>query len=156
MKQSFILAALLAVSASASASWSLDKSVDPMTSATTKIATTTSADVFTLDSPYRGSQAPRLVIVESKKNGLNISVQIQRGQMICDYSLCTMLVRFDEEKPIKWRMAKAADHSSTLLFFENEKAFLAKIKKAKKLTVEMTFFQNGSKIAVFDTTGLEF
>lgn len=155
MKHLCILTSLFVVT-SAFAGWDYSSDKEPMTGKETKYAITTSPTQAKLGFPYQGANLVTLMTRKSPKYGLDVIVQVEKGQLTCDYDLCQVLVRFDDEPAKKWTVNKPADHSSNVYFIANDNAFLVKLKKAKKVLVELQFYQNGNQVFDFQTSGLNF
>src|SRR5690606_16571910 len=73
-------------------SWSYHARVDPMTSATTDIAVAQSSNALSLDFPYQGRTYARLYVRRSKQLGIDVYIVVDRGQLICSYDDCSVLV----------------------------------------------------------------
>lgn len=114
-----------------------------------------STDRVYLDFPYDGGSLGTITI--RKKNGRidAIIFSISKGQIHTDYEGTYFRIRFDEEKPVNWSMSESSTGSSDVMFFNNETALLNKIKKSRKITLEVPFYQNGSQHFVFNTENLK-
>lgn len=66
-----------------------------------------------------------------------------------------MLVRFDDEKPMRFAANGPADHSSELIFLENYSKFITKLKKAKRVRLSVDIYQNGAPAFEFDVSGFD-
>lgn len=116
------------------------------------LSTTTHAFGF----PYSGGTHCGLRITKHPRNGLMVTVKIDKGQFTChSYTRCRILVRFDDRPPIKFRGSEPADNSSDLIFLEPEKQFIKELKKSKTVAIELPFFQEGSRIFAFNVEGLK-
>jgi hypothetical protein len=63
-------------------------------------------------------------------------------------------VKFDRGKVETFRGVNMADHSSDAIFLEPASRFIARLKKAKTLVIELSFFQEGTHHFEFNASGL--
>lgn len=133
--------------------WEYSEEIDKMTSKSTKFASIRSNESLNLDSPYDGLNYGQLVL--RKKEGLNIYVSVGKGQITGEYDDHYVMVRFDEEKAIRFSYSEPQDNSSDLIFIDNENKFLSELKKSKKVLISLPFYQNGNQILEFNTSDLK-
>jgi hypothetical protein len=135
--------------------WQTETTTDKMSGKSATRRSALSINSFNLSFPYQGQQHARLIVRKHPRWGLDVLVEIERGQLICDFDDCTINVRFDDG-PIKaYRVNKPSDQSSETFFIANTSPFLAQLSKAKKTFVELTFFQSSSHTVEFLTEGFE-
>jgi hypothetical protein len=130
----FLALSTATVSAQAIQTWHYETSEDKMTSAATKFATLTSDNALSLSFPYQSRDNYGELHVRQKHGGaVNVYVTIEKGQILCPGygDGCTVLVRFDSDKPMRFSAIGPNDHSSTALFIRDTSRFLAGAKKAK-------------------------
>lgn len=131
--------------------WSYYTYLDKMTSRETKLANLVSSNTLNLEFPYSGKNHGTIILRKSKKDGLNVIVQIEKGQIICQrYDDCKVSIRFDDNKATNWNFSKSADGSSETIFINNASKFLASASKAKRILVSMTLYQAGTQILEFN------
>lgn len=118
-------------------------------------AIVTSTNMLDFKFPYRGSQHGTLMFRRSAESGLNVLLSIERGQFICGFNDCAVNVRFDSGQIMRISASAPADHSSTLLFLENEARLLSLTRKSKIARFEATFYQEGAQTLEFNVEGLE-
>jgi hypothetical protein len=133
--------------------WQYHQSVDKMTSKSTKFAEIISNESLNLGFPYDGVNYGRLTL--RNKNGLNIYLSIDKGQISGGYDNNFITVRFDEEKAIKFSYSESQDGSSDLIFIDNELKFLSKLKKSKKVLIALPLYHEGNQILEFNTIDLK-
>ena len=137
-------------------SWEYESDTDKMGN-TSKSASVKSKDLIFFDSPYSGGSTARLVV--RKEGGrLDIYVTVRPSQMnlYSDYDGRNNInVRFDEDKQVVWKYNQAADNSSDILFINSEKRFLERLKKSKKVVIEILFYTQGTRQIEFITEGLK-
>jgi hypothetical protein len=131
--------------------WQFDTSPDQMTGKPVKQATVVSTNSLTLDFPYRGSNYGQLTVRQHPKYGLDVIVSVEKGQMLCSYDGCVVQVRFDEAPPANFSASEPADHSTTHLFLDNPKRFIAAASRAKQIRVAFNMYQSGTQVLEFST-----
>jgi hypothetical protein len=147
-----ICAGVCAGSAAAGSGWVYGSDIDQMTQKTTYEAFATSSNSLNLPFPYEGSNKAQLTVRQHPKHGLDVYVVIEKGQILCrSYDGCSIAVRFDDRPPITFEGAAAADHSSNVVFMRNEKRFISEAKKAKAVRIQLTMYQAGNQVLVFET-----
>jgi len=122
----------------------------------TKRASVHSLNEVSFRFPYSGSQPARLTLRIDPKFGKDVILQIQRGQFLCSAgSGCIVGVRFDQGK-VQYVKARAAhDHSTTHIFLSDYDRFVAQARKAKRVSIEAEFYQEGSQVFEFDASDLK-
>lgn len=105
------------------------------------------------DFPYSGGSIGT-VTIRKRRGDLDIIFSISKGQIDTDIDETYIRVKFDNDKPVTYSMSESADGSTDILFFNNETSLLKKIKKSKKMVVEIPFYQNGVKQFEFKVKNL--
>lgn len=144
---------LLAAASAASAQWTYKASSDPMNVGQIKTAAVESQDSLKLAFPYSGKNHGRFMVRQHPRLGLDVIFQVDKGQLICRVSGCTLLVRFDDGKPIAFAAVGAEDNSANVIFLTNSKRFVESARKANRILAQPTLFQNGSQVLTFETPG---
>jgi hypothetical protein len=116
-------------------------------------ASVKSSNMLEFDFPYAEPQRGFLTI--RKVRATDVMIGIQRGQFLCGIETCTVNVRFDEGEIRHFAAAEPTDHSTTVLFIEDPSLFLSQLRKAKTVSIEATFFQQGSQALQFDVEGFK-
>jgi hypothetical protein len=109
-----------------------------------KFARVSASELVFFDFPYSGGSTGAITI-RKKRGDLDIYFTISRGQIDTDIDETYIRVKFDNEKPVNYSMSEADDGSSDILFFNNKSSLLKKIRKSKRMVVEVPFYQNGVK-----------
>lgn len=149
-----ILLILLAVNNSAMAgSWKYQQLKDEMRGTVSKIATKESINTVNFKFPYTGKQRGTLMVMNSKE----VLFYVRKGQVICqsgsEYGTCLVLIKFDDGEAEYFNAKKIGDDSTTIAITEN--SFIAKLKNAKKIMLQVEIFQNGYPVFKFDVSGLK-
>lgn len=135
--------------------WMYAESEDPMSSKTSRTASVISANRFEFGFPYGGPQNARLTLRRHPRWGNDVVLVIERGQILCSSYECPVRIRFDDDPPKTFTGTEPADNSSETVFIPGFNAFEARLKKAKKLLVEVNIFQQGTLQAEFDVEGFK-
>jgi len=125
---------------------------DALSSKTIKNAIVQSDNYINLNFPYSGAQKATIQVRKHPRFGNDVLIFVQKGQITPDYNNKRIGVRFDNGKVINYRVAESADHSSHIIFIKNYKHFTQRAAKAKKITIELPFYQNGNKVVTFTTS----
>jgi len=133
--------------------WRYKTSTDKLSNKNINRAIVKSLTSLRLKFPYKGIQWMRLEIRKHPRWNTDVMLYVEKGQMIGD----TIIVRFDDGKPLTYRVSKSADLSSDTFFIHKDyqKKFIQRLKKAKKIFVSVGFYHNGEIVSEFNTKGLK-
>lgn len=135
-------------------SWEFRSDTDEMTSKTARYASVQSSNTFALGFPYEGEQRASLTVRRHPRMGLDILLQIERGQFNCGVSGTSFPVRFDSRQPREWGINEPADSgNTTTVFFADADALLERIRDARKMRVEASIYGHGNVVMEFDVHG---
>lgn len=137
------------------AQWNYRTETDPM-GGSIQTAVVQSTNEITFSSPYGGPQKGYVHLRVHPRHGRDVMFSIRRGQFMCRLDGCTVLVRFDDGKPERWRAVEPVDHSPEVVFLRDYTRFLRSIRAAKLMRIEATFFHQGSRVFEFNVAGLDF
>lgn len=150
MKQLIVALSALCLSAAVSAGWQYDESTDKMSGKATNTASITSDNSLDLAFPYAGRNHAFLTVRKHPQYGLDVILQIQKGQILCSsYSGCPIQVKFDDAPPVKFSGTGSADHDSKVIFFKDANRFINQATKAKKILVQANLYQAGAPVLEF-------
>jgi len=136
--------------------WVYESDEDKMTGGTRYFATVKSVNTVEFDFPYKGAQHGRLQLRIDPKHGKDLIFFIEKGQLMCNaYQGCNVLVRFDDEKPIKYSGIGPSDGSRDTIFLRNYEQFFNKLKKATIVRISADTYKNGSPVFEFDVSGFD-
>jgi hypothetical protein len=151
----FILMLLLVITSSGAIAggWKYQQSKDEMRGTVSKIATKESINTVNFDFPYKGVQRGTLMVIDSKR----VLFYVQKGQVICnggsEYGTCSVLVKFDGGEAEYIHARKSGDDSTTIAITDND--FLAKLRVANKIMLQVEVYHNGYPVFKFDVSGLK-
>lgn len=147
------LATIMATSGAAMADWKYDATTDKMTGKSGRTASLTSENSLALDFPYRGTNHGHLTVRQHPKYGLDVVLQVQKGQILCSsYAGCPVEIKFDDAKPVRFSGTEPADHSSDTVFINNPEKFIAAAQKAKTILVQVNMYQAGAPVLEFKSS----
>jgi len=135
--------------------WRYNETMEQMGRGIVKHAQVNSLNEISFDFPYRGAQRATLWLRSHPKHGKDVMLSVERGQFLCRIGGCTVAVRFDEGRVQSFSAAGPADHSTTTLFLSGHDRFVSAAKNSKRVAIEATFFQEGTRVFKFDVEGLK-
>ena len=136
-------------------SWTYTTSTDAMTGGTIKAAYTRSTNTVSFAFPYGGPQHATLALRKHPRHGQDVFLTLERGQFLCPpFDGCTVLIRFDGGTATRWNAIEPVDHRTTALFINNDKAFVARLRRAKTIRFAANFFQESEHLFIFNVAGL--
>lgn len=136
-------------------SWVYEESADPMGRGTIKTAVVVSTNEVSFGFPYEGAQKAVLMLRRHPKHGKDIILKIEKGQFIVGVDGCTVEIKFDNGKPRTYWANEPADYDTTVLFIRGYDRFVAAARKAKKVSIEVGFYQEGQHVFEFNIPGLK-
>ncbi len=132
--------------------WWYGTDTDEMTGKESTRALLRSTNSLELDFPYHGENIGFTTIRQHVRYGLQVYVEVQKGQILCRLHWgCTVMIRFDEGKPLAFTAVGPSDYSTDVLFIQNANRFVQAARKAKRIRISLEFFQNGFQVLQFDT-----
>ena len=134
--------------------WRYGETEDKMRNEKNGYAVTENLNKANLRFPYDGGSPLKLFLRRGPRQGQEAFVTVTRGSILCTYGGCTVPVKFDTGKIETFRGVTTADHRSDTIFLEPASKFIARVKKAHKLVIELSFFQEGAHQFEFDVSGL--
>lgn len=135
--------------------WEYSESVDKMEGTTRYFAMNTSTNQIDFDFPYNGGSNLNIVVRNMGKEN-EVLINISKGQFITSFSGSDKIkVKFDDNSPINYSYNSPSDGSMDVIFLNNSKDFLNKLKSSKEVMIECQFYDSGNKVFEFDTEGLE-
>lgn len=136
-------------------SWTYENLPDEMGRGTIKMAAVRSINEIEFGFPYQGLQRATLMLRSHPKHGKDVILTVERGQFLCGIDSCRVSVRFDEGKAQAYTASEPTDHRTTMLFISNYARFLEGVRKSQRVSVEATFYQEGSRVFEFNSSGLD-
>lgn len=132
--------------------WERTVKTDPMNDSKSIFVTINSDNSNNVGGPY-GEVTVQLMVRKMKKYGTDVIIQSSDGQIYgSEYNNDNYVtIRFDSGSPMRFYFDEAADGSSDYIFLRKRSTFIEKAKKAKKITVEIPYYQAGRQIFYFTT-----
>ncbi|WP_293373586.1 hypothetical protein [Nevskia sp.] len=105
--------------------------------------------------PYQGGTSMWLTVRKHPRWGREVYVSIDRGQLVCGYSDCNVIVRVHGKDARTATASRSGDSSSTVLFIRGHDRFTKDLLKADRLTIAATFYQQGERAFEFNVKGFQ-
>ena len=140
------------------ASWQYKESKDEMRNKTSYFASKLSNNAVNLAFPYQGGSKISLMLRKHSEYGNDVMFSLSKGQFTCRIDGCHISVKFDEGDVEKYSMDESESGTNDVLFISGSKSikkFMDKLKKSKKMVIEVSIYDYGRAQFTFDTQGLE-
>lgn len=135
--------------------WNYNEDQDKMEGTKQLFASCTSSNSIEFEFPYDGGSTFDILIRNLGKENEAL-ITVSKGQFMTSIGDSeSFKAKFDDEKPMNFTYASSSDGSSDVIFINNSSKFISKLKKAKKVMLEIVFYDAGKKIIEFDTEGLK-
>jgi len=141
-------------SKSTATKWTYSADIDPMSGKEARYASVDADSDLDFSFPYQKPNRPSIFIRVHPKYGTDVILRVEKGQFICRYDSCSVMVRFDDKPAVRFTATQPSDNSSTSLFLSPSKKMIAGLKTSTVVRVQATFYQEGDQIMTFQTTGL--
>lgn len=129
--------------------WEYFETLDQVRNGTIYRASLDSENTATFDFPYGGGSTLSMTVRSHPSYGDDVIFRISKGQFVCHADGCTGTINFDSgPEPIS--LSEPDDNSSDTLFASNGSYVIDRLKKAKKVIVELPFYQEGNRQFVFE------
>lgn len=132
--------------------WNFSEDKDEMTGSITKFAMNASSELLFFDSPYDGGSTLTMT-VRKRRGNTDVMLQISSGQFLTNDQICRL--KFDDGKPITVSISEPSDYSSDVVFLGSAGLIISKLKKAEKLLVEISFYDEGSRQVHYNVKGFK-
>jgi len=140
--------------------WSYGSASDPMvTNGVNRFASIMSTNSVNFGFPYSGDQSAILHIRKNAEGGgYDVFITIDKGQLLSG-DQGDITVKVDNDPAMHLPASSPNDNSTTALFIDSSPAFfppfLARLEHAKTLKVQVTAYQNGNPVFVFNVSGFD-
>jgi hypothetical protein len=118
------------------------------------IATNRSINSLNLGFPYSGKNFGSLELRNSDKYGVELTLQIDKGQIICGLYVCEGRIKFDNSASIELRGDESSSGSRNFIFIRSSEELIKSIQNSKKIYIEIPLYRDGNKILEFNVDGL--
>lgn len=136
--------------------WSYRSEDEGLGSGSVRHATVQSSNTVSLDFPYAGTQHATLQLRRHPRWGNDVIFSIERGQVLChSYGDCSVQVRFDDSKILRFQGSEPADNSTEYVFIPAFSTFMKRLPAAKVVKVEVSIYQAGNHVFEFDVSGFK-
>ncbi|TBH74901.1 hypothetical protein [Aquirufa nivalisilvae] len=137
--------------------WNLSIHEDKMDNNVYRTAFCTSKNTVELNFPYNGGTNLEIWL----RNGLNgqgneVFLIVNKGQFMSSFDgEETVRMKFDNSPPISSNFSNESTGKSTTIFLSKSSSIIKRLKKSKKLIIEVDFYDNGTSQFEFDVEGLK-
>lgn len=143
-----------APAATSGTSWTYQTTKDEVRNTTDSYASIVSDNKVDFDFPYNGGSTLQLTVRHDHR-GDNVYFVISKGQFVCGIDTCSGEMNIDGT-PRHLTLTGTSDGSADTLFASGEAGIIKSLKSAKKIIVELPFYQSGNRQFTFTTAkGLE-
>lgn len=126
--------------------WEYSNEEDKMTGDTAFFAESNSPTTANFKFPYNEEGGSRFrLTIRKNGTGSDVILVVSKGNFLTNIMDDTKIrIRFDNEKPESYTCKAPSDHSNETIFIYPVKKFINKLKKAKKIFIEATFYDEGT------------
>jgi hypothetical protein len=135
--------------------WQYSNTVDEMEGRKVHIAECYSDNNILFEFPYNQEGGSSFELFLRKNKDFDIGLSVSKGQFLSGYGNRGVKLKFDNEKPFIVGYNGTSDGSSETIFLHNTSKILNKLKTAKKLKIEVEFYDCGNQIINFTVQGLK-
>jgi hypothetical protein len=147
------LALILGFSTISAGAWEYRAVEDKMRGTTTHAAHVLSTNSVQFAFPYAGGSRLRLLLIQGSSGRTVVTVHISKGQIFCPGN-CRLSVKFDDGPVIAQAAYGSRDGSSDSVNLDSGRFMVEGLSGAKRLIVEVPFYQQGSRQFDFNVEGL--
>lgn len=130
--------------------WQYSVKRDEMRETTVSTAILPAASPLNLAFPYQG--ATGMLAIHGANGVAMAMVGADSGILDCDEA-CTILIKFDDKKAEEWRVFVYGGPGNLASISDPDK-FIAKLKTASRVAIELPFYDNGAVVIKFSVVGL--
>ena len=130
--------------------WSYDTSTDELRGQKVYQASVDSENSVYFAAPYDGGSTLSMTVRKHPKYGQDVYFTISKGQFVCGVETCSGTINFGSG-PQTITLGEPSDYSSDTLFVTSSPSVISHLQKAKKVIVELPFYQEGNRQFTFET-----
>jgi len=130
------------------ADWDYGSTFDQVRGGTIYRATIDSKSVAYFSPPYEGGSTLTMTVRRHPEYGDDVIFHISKGQFVCGIEDCAGTINFGAG-PQTLSLSESTDNSSDTLFASNGGVVIEQLKRAKRIVVELPFYQEGNRQFVF-------
>ncbi len=135
--------------------WRYQSDKDSMRDVTSDFAANVSKNSVDIGAPY-GHVELQILLRKGPKFGNDVIVSLSEGQVSCNIlDGCTIAARFDQGKIETFRASGSDSPLHPALFVRNVNGFVARLRTAKSVVLEVPTFTAGARQFEFDVAGLD-
>ncbi|NTV10770.1 MAG: hypothetical protein HGA47_08335 [Zoogloea sp.] len=144
--------------ASVTADWQYRVDEDKMSGEKSYFASVLSQNSVNLKFPYEGGTRVQITVRKGSKgqygDGVRdvVLIDVFNGQVVCPGQKCVGRIKFDSRLE-KFTLRAPRDGSTSTLGIFEVPYFVSKLKKSKRVFLELELYKGGAQIFEFDTSG---
>jgi outer membrane murein-binding lipoprotein Lpp len=116
-------------------------------------ASITSPDSLKFGFPYADGSTATLSI-RKRDGSTTLYLRVSNGQFNRSFQGGNARIRFDSEPAATYTFSAAANGSANVIFFDEVKKLIKKIKASRKMIIDVDFYAQGTRQIEFRTAGL--
>lgn len=130
---------------------------DKMDNSSYHYSSCSSLNKVELKFPYNGGSTLDILLRNGfKKQGNEVILQIDKGQFMSSFDGDeTIKIKFDDNPTKEYSYQNEGTGQSTTIFLNHSNSIIEKLKKSKRVIIEVDFFDNGSFQFEFNVEGLK-
>lgn len=119
------------------------------------VASARTRESFELRPPYDGIRQTAELELRKRGRGGDVMLSIQRGQLVCGYASCPVVVRWDDGPALTFKGNPPSDGSSETIFIPGFRQFVKRLGESEVLRIQVDVYQHGSRVFEFETSGFD-
>ena len=123
---------LLSIAASAQGKWNIVRKTNEMTGIANVRACVISTNSIRQGFPYNGGSTSARLCIYKDADGVESSMAINQGQLMCDLDKTTFLLKIDDDDPDDMNCVGTSSGNSEMGYFSDGKSSVEKIIFSKK------------------------
>ncbi len=136
--------------------WDYQTYQDEMSGKLAQTAAVTANERLSFRFPYNGGSFATLLLRKHPRTGTDVILMVDKGHFLCNsYDGCSVSIKFDDGKPVRYSANPPADHSRDALFLKPKATLISAIKRAGTVRIEAQFYQDGNRVMTFQTEHLD-
>jgi hypothetical protein len=135
--------------ASEPSDWNYSDTYDQVRGGTIYHASMDSENSANFNFPYGGGSTLSMTVRKHPSYGDDVIFAISKGQFVCHVDKCTGTINFGSG-PEDLALSEPTDNSADTLFAADGNYVIERLKKAKRVVVELPFYQEGNRQFVFE------
>ncbi len=134
--------------------WKYEKRIVDKSGQAVYKASIVASNVLAFEYPYTGGSIATLTIRKGSED-MHVYIEVSKGQFNRSFQEGRARVRFDGKAPVTYTLSAAANGRANIVFFDDSQKLVNQMKAAKNMTVEVSFYGQGTRRIEFRTANLQ-